>query len=248
MWGILPAMQSVKMSNAVLEAYVTNLGRYNEGHLDGEYLKLPATTEEVQALLKRIHVDGVQYEEIFITDYETDISGLSKHLGENESVDELNHLAALLDDMNIGETEKFEAAMAHGEHTGSVKDLINLTQNLDCYEFYPEIESEEDLGRFYIDEMCSLEVPEHLENYIDYEAYGRDIYLNENGIFIDSGYIVRSCDSFMEHYSGRDDLPEEHQIFAYPEKSSIREALNDYKQMIAAVPPKAHTAPAHEDR
>ena len=38
--------------SAVIEAYVTNLGRYNEGFLDGEYLKLPATTEEVQALLK----------------------------------------------------------------------------------------------------------------------------------------------------------------------------------------------------
>jgi hypothetical protein len=43
----------------MLEAFVTNLGRYNEGYLDGEPLKLPATTEEVQALLKRIHVDGV---------------------------------------------------------------------------------------------------------------------------------------------------------------------------------------------
>lgn len=44
----------------MLEAFVTNLGRYNEGYLDGEPLKLPATTEEVQALLKRIHVDGLR--------------------------------------------------------------------------------------------------------------------------------------------------------------------------------------------
>ena len=66
----------------MLEVYVTNLGRYNEGHLDGEYLKLPATTKDVQALLKRIHVDGVRYEEIFITDYETDIPGLHNCLGE----------------------------------------------------------------------------------------------------------------------------------------------------------------------
>ena len=37
----------------MIEAYVTNLGKYNEGHLQGEYLKLPATTEDVQALLFR---------------------------------------------------------------------------------------------------------------------------------------------------------------------------------------------------
>ena len=60
----------------MIEAYVTNLGKYNEGELAGEFLKLPATTEEVQALLSRIGVDGVMYEETFITDYETDIPGL----------------------------------------------------------------------------------------------------------------------------------------------------------------------------
>ncbi len=32
------------------EAYVTNLGKYNEGQT-GEFLKFPTTTEEVQALL-----------------------------------------------------------------------------------------------------------------------------------------------------------------------------------------------------
>lgn len=52
---------------AILEAYITNLGKYNEGQLAGETLKFPTTTEEVQALLKRIGVDGVRYEEIFIT-------------------------------------------------------------------------------------------------------------------------------------------------------------------------------------
>lgn len=42
--------------SAVLEAYVTNLGKYNEGSLVGEWLKFPTTPEEVQALLKNIGV------------------------------------------------------------------------------------------------------------------------------------------------------------------------------------------------
>ena len=46
---------------ALFEAYITNLGKYNEGELVGETLKFPTTTEEVQALLKRIGVDGVRY-------------------------------------------------------------------------------------------------------------------------------------------------------------------------------------------
>ena len=47
---------------ALFEAYVTNLGKYNEGKLVGEYLKFPTTPEEVQTLLKRIGVDGIRYE------------------------------------------------------------------------------------------------------------------------------------------------------------------------------------------
>ena len=45
----------------VFEAYITNLGKYAEGQLVGETLKFPATTEEVQSLLKNIGVDGVRY-------------------------------------------------------------------------------------------------------------------------------------------------------------------------------------------
>jgi antirestriction protein len=238
----------------MLEAFVTNLGRYNEGHLDGEFLKLPATTEEVQALLRRIHVDGVRYEETFITDYETDITGLYDCLGEYESIDELNYLASLLDDMEEWEAEKFAAAVELGEHTGSVKDLINLAQNLDCFEFYTDIEGEEDLGRYYITEMCTLEVPEHLEQYIDYEAYGRDMNLDENGLFVNGGYIVNNGDSFIEHYSGRDDLPEEYRIFAYPvqEKASIRDTLKMYQKTIDEAPAISHErhmlTTAHDER
>ena len=59
--------------SSLFEAYITNLGKYNEGRLVGETLKFPAATEEVQALLKRIGVDGVRYEEIFITSFDGDV-------------------------------------------------------------------------------------------------------------------------------------------------------------------------------
>ena len=123
----------------VFEAYITNLGKYAEGQLVGETLKFPATTEEVQALLKRIGVDGVRYEEIFITSFDGDVLGLYDHLGEYESIDELNHLAHVLSDLDQSDIEKFEAVIDSGEYTGSVHDLINLAQNMDCYDFYPGI-------------------------------------------------------------------------------------------------------------
>lgn len=50
----------------LFEAYVTNAGKYSEGQLVGETLKFPTTAQEVEALLKRIGVDGVRYQEILL--------------------------------------------------------------------------------------------------------------------------------------------------------------------------------------
>ena len=58
---------------AVIEAYVTNLGKYNEGELASSLLKFPTTREEVQEVLKQIGIDNIRYEEIFIADYGGDL-------------------------------------------------------------------------------------------------------------------------------------------------------------------------------
>lgn len=234
----------------VFEAYVTNLGKYNEGALVGGDLKFPATTEDVQALLKRIGVDGVRYGEIFITSFESDILGLYDYLNEYDNIDELNHLAHVLSELDQGELEKLEAVMDMGEHTGSVKDLINLAQNLDCYDLYPGIENAEQLGRYYIEELDALQVPEHLKNYIDYEAYGRDAELEEGGHFAPGGYVLNNRGSFVEVYHGREDIPDEQRIFAYPDLN-IRETLSAYKEVIdksALDTEKRRLAPTHEER
>ena len=57
------------------EAFVTNLGKYNEGALVGEWVKFPTTEEEMQKVFERIGIGskdefGAVYEEWFITDYE----------------------------------------------------------------------------------------------------------------------------------------------------------------------------------
>lgn len=216
---------------ALLEAYITNLGKYNEGQLVGETLKFPTTQEEVQALLKRIGVDGIRYEEIFIISFDGDVLGLHEHLGEYENFDELNYLAVLLSEMDQGDIEKFEAVIDAGEYTGSVKDLINLTQNLDCFEFYSNVHSDEELGRMYVLEFGSVEVPEHLIDYIDYEAYGRDVRINDSGHYAPGGYVADNRSRFIEHYTGREDIPDEYRVFSMP-KLFIREQMSAFKEII----------------
>ena len=202
-------------------AFITNLGKYNEGALVGEWVKFPTTAEELKQVFERIGIGqkddfGQTYEEWFITDYDCYVDGLYDLMGEYANLDELNYLASKLDDMSQDEYERFQAAMEVGDHTGSIQELINLTENQDCYDVYPDIHDHDDLGRYYIEELDAIQVPEYLRNYIDYEAYGRDIALEESGQFTDLGYVLDTGDSFHEYYDGeRGSIPEEYQVMTF---------------------------------
>ena len=202
-------------------AFITNLGKYNEGELVGEWVKFPTTAEELKEVFKRIGIGqkddfGQPYEEWFITDYDCYVDGLYSKLGEYENLDELNYLASKLDEMSESEYAQFQAGMEMGDHCGSLQEIINLTENLDCYEVYPDIHDYDDLGRYYIEELDVMQVPEHLQNYIDYEAYGRDVALEENGTFTDQGYVRDTGDSFHEYYDGeRGSIPDEYRVMTF---------------------------------
>ena len=217
---------------------MTNLGKYNEGQLAYARVTFPTDTETVQAALKKIGIDGIRYEEVFISDYDGDMPQLHKRLGEYENIDELNYLACVLSELSQDELAKFEAVMDSGEYTGSVKELINLAQNLDNYDFYPDIDSEEALGRMYIQELEAVQVPEHLIDYIDYEAYGRDVRINEGGHFAPGGYVMCNQGSFVEHYHGIEDIPAGQRVFSMP-KLPIREQMAAYREMMDRAPPPA---------
>ena len=243
-------------------AFITNLGKYNEGELVGEWVKFPTTAEEMKEVFKRIGIGqkddfGQPYEEWFITDYDCYVDGLYDKLGEYESLDELNYLASKLDEMSESEYAQFQAGMEMGDHCGSLQEIINLTENLDCYEIYPNIEDYDDLGRYYIEELDAMQVPEHLQNYIDYEAYGRDVAMDENGSFTDQGYVRDTGDRFCEYYDGeRGSIPDEYRVMTFQddlpeeEKSEwamdiafdLDEFFRQNDPQYAAEHPEAHAA------
>ena len=243
-------------------AFITNLGKYNEGELVGEWVKFPTTAEEMKEVFKRIGIGqrddfGQPYEEWFITDYDCYVDGLYDKLGEYESLDELNYLASKLDEMSDSEYAQFQAGMEMGDHCGSLQEIINLTENLDCYEVYPHIADYDDLGRYYIEELEVMQIPEHLQNYIDYEAYGRDVAMDENGSFTDQGYVRDTGDRFCEYYDGeRGSIPDEYRVMTFqddlPEEEKSEWAMDIAFDMdeffrqndpqYAAEHPEAHAA------
>lgn len=194
-------------------AFITNLRKYNEGYLIGEWVSFPVTNEEMQKAFKRIGINEY-YEEWFISDYDCNVPGIYEALGEYEDLSELNYLAGRIIDLN--ESEDFwQSVLKLGEYTGSIKDLINLTENMDCFDYLPDITDDYSLGYYYIEDSGCYDTKAMgvLSNYIDYEGFGRDIRLDEGGVFSDLGYICLNGERFVEIYDGStENIPEEYRI------------------------------------
>lgn len=175
---------------AMFKAFVTNMGEYNRGNIIGEWVNFPCEAEEWEKVLKRIGVG--ESEEFFFADYDSEIAGLTKELGETESYEDLQELAERLEGLEEWERDIFEASL----EVESCKCATACTwqiDTLDKWQLYENVNSDEDLGAYYAEEGGTLnDVPKNLRYYFDFEAYGRDIRFEEDGTYTSKGYMVRN--------------------------------------------------------
>ena len=224
------------MEQPILSGYLSNLGKYTEGRPAGEWVRFPTTAAYLKEVFDRIGIDFRNYEEWHFTEFQSAVPGLTEHLSEYSHPDELNYLAKLLEMQFDDDREKFVAAMEHGDHTGSLQELINLAQNLDCYWLYPSVHNEEEYGHYLIDELDELELPDEAKKYFMYEEYGRDASINDDGMFTERGYIYNNRNTFTAWYDGRD-VPEEYRVTPQPPQPERSEAeRTDFDAVATTLP------------
>lgn len=182
--------------DALISAYVTNLGKYNEGELIGEWVSFPVSSEEMNEVYNRIGIAGT-YEETFNTDYEINIEGLKAenlgfNCGEYVNIDALNLLAETLENLQEWELKKLAAALDL-EWCSNIDEVMHLIENLDNYYLYEDVTNDYDLGYYWAEESGCYDLAQlgTLANYIDYERFGRDIRLEADGMMTDYGWIER---------------------------------------------------------
>lgn len=175
---------------AEIKGFITNLGKYNEGELIGKWIEFPIEEDELNEVFQEIGMNyedeegeyiNVGYEEYFFTDWDCDFD---LDFGEYENINKVNELAEKLEEW-ANDEETLKAAC----EVWGFKYVIDNSP--DDYNLYPDIETDEELGYYWIEESgCyDLKAMGNLANYIDYEAFGRDIRLETDSGFSNYGWI-----------------------------------------------------------
>ena len=195
--------------------------RFETGEPGGVWLSMPTTKEQLHEAMQRVGITADNPQNFFINGFantEQQPFDVPLPVIQSAGLDELNYLGNLLAMQRDEDRDKFTAAVALGERAGSIKDLINLAQNLDCYWLYPGVQNEEDYGYYLIDELDELELPEEAKKYFMYEDYGRDAAINDGGRFTEQGYIYNNKNTFTEWYNGKEsDIPREYKVMSFPQ-------------------------------
>lgn len=156
----------------MIKVFLTNLGKYNEGYLIGEWLELPATKQEIDACMERIGINE-EYEEWFVTDYETNIN---IEIGEYSNIDELNKIADELESLN----EDDDIIRTILSYTNNIQKTIDIINRGD-YIIYWDCDDMADVAYQIVEECGYLNnVPEQIKMYFDYEAFARDLEIEGN--------------------------------------------------------------------
>ena len=154
-----------------MRVYIANLGKYNEGELVGDWFSFPIDEEDVA---ERIGLNSY-YEEYAVHDTDN----FPIEIGEYISIQELNEMYEMICELPDYITDALDEFVSH---YGSLEEVY---EHKDDIYFYPDCDDMTDIAYYFIDELQVLgEIPLPLQNYIDYEAYGRDLSIE--GTFIET--------------------------------------------------------------
>ena len=130
--------------------------------------------------------------------YPIELSALSAR---NVNLDELNFLARRLDSFTEEEIEQFFAATEH-ENAQSLKDMINLTYNLDKFTLIKNVGDMTKVGRDYTlnTEGC---VPADSRYDAKYAEIGRKLLASGRGVFTERGLLFVEDKPIEEVYDGK---------------------------------------------
>ena len=125
---------------------------------------------------------------------------------EQESLFELNRLCQTCANFQDADFEKL-GAVCQMAKPACAANIRQLAENLDQCDFAPDAHTPEELGKYMIRRSGRYEYDEKLKDFYNYGDYGVEKMLQEDGTFVDRGY-VSYCGTLTLEELMRDDPAE----------------------------------------
>ena len=161
---------------------------------------LPQPEQRLIRLLERAGVPKGEGADIAHISGDFPDSILDRVIRHPEDIFEINRLCVSMQKLDEEQVKKFNAVIEYAQPEYPFQ-MLQLAENLDLFDFIPDIKSAEDYGRYMIQESGYFEYDENLDLYYDYEQYGADHVSQKSGQFNKMGYVayrgVLSLDELM---------------------------------------------------
>ena len=203
--------------------------RFETGEAGGYWLSMPATKEQLQEALAGIGLTADKPQDLFIrgfSDTEEKPLALPYDMVCSANIDELNFLAARLENLDASGVAALNAAAQRKQGFENVGQIIDFTYNEDFFVHIPEVRTPAELGNYYLNKSGMVQMPDEWKAGVDLAAFGQNAAEKEKGSFTDYGYILESGDDWVKHYEGRE-VPEEYRIMSSAQAPQIDPAKVD---------------------
>ena len=152
------------------------------------WLLLPCSEQQLQRGIARsgvnIHDARIWYEDSLLPSEVEEVLE-----GQREDLFALNDMATAIAALSDLEQKKLTAVMemAKPECAGEIRELA---KNLELFEFAPKVRTPAEYGRYMIQDSGHYEYDPNLEEFYDYERYGKLRMEKETGAFTEKGYVA----------------------------------------------------------
>ena len=172
--------------NSILELKIRATGE--DDPKKQEWVQLPASRMKLERAMLRVGIASCGEMQMLVSDSRFPDEVNCAVDFERESLFELNRLCQICSSFKEQELVKL-GAVCQMVKPACAANIRQLAENLDQFDFAPNAHTPEELGRYMIQRSGHYEYDENLEDFYNYGDYGVKRILQEDGVFVDRGYV-----------------------------------------------------------
>ena len=153
-----------------------------------EWVQLPASRIKLERAMLRAGIPSCGEMQMLVSDSQFPDEVDCTLDVEHESLFELNRLCHACSGFKEQDFVKLGAVCQMAKPTCAA-NIRQLAENLDQFDFAPNVHTPEELGKFMFQQSGHYVYDENLEDFYNYGDYGVKRMLQEDGVFVDRGYV-----------------------------------------------------------